>query len=366
MASKRYGLATLIAAALLMAFASSALAQYARAPYFEQTVLQSQAYGLQLAQQRLDALELVGQELGDELDDDYLEIVEGFEEDLPRFMGTLRARDAQLAADVEGAVEELEEAAEAGEPLAAHIAELRPLLEAANDLVIPADVRSDPVFIAALMVDMALGEGGAGEGYEEAVEGELGEYTMGYASLARLDDLWSQISAGASEQQREDVQEMLDEIAALYPTPTIDAPIIGNPEEAEASVQRMIGVLETIVDAELFPGRDLQALAAHLPAELAGACQAYEAGESERALEGVIAVGYLYLEADLGDFLEFMAPEVHDEAAELIAALTGMGGEDDDDEEAEDEDDAPALADPSASCRELMEALQEASAVLGG
>src|SRR5690606_34985241 len=100
---------------------------------------------LQLAQQRLDALDLVVAELGDDLDDDYLEIVEGFEEDLPRFMGTLRARDADLAADIEDAVEELEEAAEAGEPIAAHIAELRPLLEAADELVIPADLRADPV-----------------------------------------------------------------------------------------------------------------------------------------------------------------------------------------------------------------------------
>lgn len=359
MVSKRLLGVIAIAGALTMM--SLAAAQYSRAPYFDQTVVQSQAYGLQLAQQRLDVLEIVG----DDLDDDFLEIVEGFEEDLPRFMGTLRARDAELAADIEEGIEGLEDAAEAGEPLGSHIAELRTMLETANDLVIPAEVQADPVFVAALMVDMSLGEGGAGEGYEEAVEGELAEYTMGYASLARLDQLWGQISGAADEQQRADVDEMLEQIAALYPTPTIDAAIVGNPEEAEASVQRMIGVLEVIVDAELFPGRNMQALAAHLPDELAGACQAYEAGESERALEGVIAVGYLYLEADLGDFLEFMAPETHEETAELIASLTGMGGDDDDDEDGGD-DEASAAADPAATCRELLESLEEARAVLGG
>src|SRR5690606_35478507 len=152
-----------------------------------------------------------------------------------------------------------------------------------------------------------------------------------------------------------------------------DEPIIGNPEEAEAPVQRVIGLLEVIVDAELFPGRNLAALSAHLPEELSASCQAYEAGEHERALEGVIAVGYLYLNADLGDFLEFMAPEVHDEAAELISALSGLGGEDDDDDEEgevegddEEAEEAVELADPAAACRELIEALREANATLGG
>lgn len=372
MVSKRGPLAALIAAAFLLV--SVASAQYSRSPFFEHTLEVSQAYGIHLSLQRLDALELVDEyaeedeEEEEGLDDDYLEIVEGFETDLARFVGTLRAADPDLAADIEEAIEELEEAIEAGEDYDDQVVTLRDLLDAAYDVVIPAELRPDPAFVAAVIVELSMGEGGVGEGYEEAVEGELGAYTMGYAALDRVGDLWADIAGGATEQQRADVEEMLEFLATVYSVPVIDAPIVGNPEEAEAPVQRMIGVLETVVDAELFPGRDLAALAAHLPEELAGYCEMYDAGEDERALEGVIAVGYLYLSADLGDFLGFMAPEVHEEALELIVALTGLEPEEEgeEDEDEDDDDERPAVEDPAASCRELLEVFREAHEVFGG
>lgn len=374
MASKRGLLAALIAAAFLLV--SVASAQYSRAPFFEHTLEVSQAYGIHLSQQRLDALELVDEyaeededdeEEEEGLDDDYLEIVEGFEADLARYVGTLRAADPDLAADIEEAIEELEEAIEAGEDYDDQLVALRVFLDAAYDVVIPAELRSDPAFVAAVIVELSMGEGGVGEGYEEAVEGELGAYTMGYAALERVSDLWRQIAGGATEQQRADVEEMLEFLATVYPVPVIDEPIVGNPEEAEAPVQRMIGVLETVVDAELFPGRDLAALAAHLPEELAGYCEMYDAGEDERALEGVIAVGYLYLSADLGDFLGFMAPEVNEEIVELIVAITGLEPEEEgDDDDDDDDEEHEELADPGAACRELLEALREAHEVFGG
>src|SRR5690606_28893674 len=187
---------------------------------------------------------------------------------------------------------------------------------------------------------------------EEAVEGELGAYTMGYAALERVSGLWRQVAGRATEQQRADVEEMLEFLSEfVYVEPVIDEPIVGNPEEAEAPVQRMIGVLETVVDAELFPGRDLAALAAHLPEELAGYCEMYDAGEDERALEGVIAVGYLYLSADLGDFLGFMAPEVNEEIVELIVAITGLEPEEEGDDDDDDDEEHEELADPGAACR---------------
>lgn len=371
---KRLGLVALACAAAVLA--SSAAAQYSRAPFFEQSLMQSQGYGIELSLQRLDALELAAEE-GNALDDDFMEIVEGFEDDLPRFIGTLRARNAALAGGLEEAIEAVEDAAASGSGLAAAIGETRDLLNQAYEVVIPADVRADPVFVAGLIVNLSLGEGGVGEGYEEAIEGELGEFTMGYAATQRVSDLWREIAGDADEQQRTDFEEMLKFVKTLYPEPIIEEAIVGNPEEAEAPVQRMLGVLETVVDAELFAGRDLAALAAHLPAELAVACQAYEAGESERAKEIAIGVGGLYLGADLGDFLEFMAPEVHEKAYGLIGALTGMAGEGAEDveggeegaSEAGDEGDEEEIAgveDPATACRELQEALQEASSVLGG
>lgn len=368
MGSKLLRFAT--AAVLAVLLSGTAIAQYSGAPFFTQPLVQSQAFGIEMALQRLAALELAGDAL--ETDDDWEEVVEGLEADLPRFIGSLRVLEPELAAAVEEALEEVEEAVESGEGLAAAIAEAREALIASYVVLIPEDVRSDPAFVAALITDMSLGEIGVGEGYEEAIEGELPAYTLGVVALERVTRLWNDIAGGASEQQRADVEEMLTFIGTLYPTPTIDAPIVGNPEEAEAPVHRIIGVLETVADAELYPGRDMAVLARHLPEELAGACAAYDAGDEELGTEIAISVGYRYLEADLGDFMEFMAPDVHEDVAELIAALTGMGGDDDDDDEGEeaeaddDDDDEDAAVDPAAACRELMEALQEASAVFGG
>jgi hypothetical protein len=359
----------LVAPLLSAVLLATASAQYSGAPFFTQPLVQSQAFGLEMALQRLAALEVAGDAV--EEDDDWGEVIEGLEADLGRFIGTLAAADADLAEAVEEAVEEVEEAYESGTGLAAAIAEAREALTAAYAIIVPAEVQADPAFVAGLITDMSLGDIGVGEGYEEAIEDELPAYTLGYVALERVTVLWDQIAGGASDQQRADVDEMLEFIGTLYPTPTIDEAIVGNPEEAEAPVHRIIGVLETIVDAELYPGRDMATLAGHLPEQLAAACAAYEAGDNALGKEITIAVGYRYLNADLGDFMEFMAPEVHEEAAELIAALTGMGGEEDDEdgEEGEEDEEEVAhveLADPAAACNELMEALQEARSVFGG
>jgi len=362
------GITALLIAAMLF-FAGTATAQYAQRPFFDDTLRISQAYGFELALLRLEVLDLVG----DDLDDDYLEVIEGFDADLRRFMGSVARADADLAEELEEAVEEVEEAAEDGEVSGEAVAEARELLQQAYDLVVPADVRSDPAFAAALIVELSLGEGGVGEGYEEATEGELGAYTMGYVSLARVVDLWDAVVApAADEQHRADVEEMWEFLDTLYPEATIEDAIVGNPEEAEAPVQRVIGLLEAIVDAELFPGRDLFALSAQLPEQLAGYCEAYDAGDDDLAVEGVIAVGYLYFSADLASFLSFMAPEVHEEASEQIVALTGLEPElegveeEEEEDEDEDEEEFVPVEDPAAACRELLEALQEAHEALGG
>lgn len=355
-----------VAAVILTAMLASASAQYSGAPFFTQPLVQSQAFGLEMALQRLAALELAGEAVGE--DDDWGEVVEGLESDLDRFMGTLLAADATLAATVVAAVEEVEEAYESGTDPAGAIGAARAALDAAYPVVVPADVRSDPAFVAALITDMSLGGIGVGEGYEEAIEDELPAYTLGYVALERVWSLWNDIAGGATTQQRADVEEMLEFIGTLYPTPTIDEALVGNPEEAEAPVHRIVGVLETIVDAELYPGRDMAVLATRLPEQLAGACEAYEAGDGDLGTEIAIAVGYRYLNADLGDFMEFMAPDVHEEAAQLITVLTGLGGEDADEEgdEGEEHEEAAAVFDHATACRALLEALHEARGVFGG
>src|SRR5690606_17594834 len=182
-------------------------AQYAAAPHFEWTVLQSQAYGLELVAQRLRVVAAFEAPL----DDDLLEQVEAMlESDAPRFLGTLAKRDAALADALVKALEEVEERAEEGEDANDAVAEARALLERAFDVVVPVGVRRAPAFVGALISDLSLGEGGVAEGYEEAADDELYEFSSGWAALQRVKELWAQIAWAADVGQRADVQEMLE------------------------------------------------------------------------------------------------------------------------------------------------------------
>lgn len=372
-------MATKLARALLTvlvgAMAATAAAQYGYQPFFDQPLIQNRAYGLELVLRRLAVID----QFEAPLDDDLMEQVEALlDSDVHRFVGTLRAADPALADDLMAALEEVEERAEAGEDASAAVAEARTLALRAYDRVVPTEVRRSPAFLGGVIADLSLGEGGVAEGYEEAAGGEPFEFTSGWASLQRVEELWTQLSAYATAEQRADVEEMLGLLDGVYPRPEPPAAIVGDPEEAEASVQRLISLLETVADAELFAGRDMPALAESLVVTLTPACRAYQAGDDAVALEGVFAVGELYVRY-LADFMGFMAPEVHEEAAEVIGALTGLEAEGDEGEEGEEEDDeagaevaaagaeaAPAGAAAGAACLELLEALEEAVGVLGG
>ncbi len=365
------GIALLVVAAL-----GVGQAQYGYTPSFDWTVLQSQAYGLELVAQRLRVVEAFEAPL----DEDLLEQVEAMlEEDAPRFLGTLAARDGALAAALVEALEAVEEAVEEGEDAHEAVGEARDLLERAYTALVPSAVRAAPAFVGALISDLSFGEGGVAEGYEEAADGETYEFTSGWAALQRVKELWNEVAWAADARHRADIQEMLVFLDGVYPSAEPPDAIVGSPEEAEAPAQRLVGLLEPVVDANLFAGRDMPALAAHLAQAIEPACAAYAAGDDARAQEIAIAVGDLYLK-HLGDFVGFMAPETHEEAAEAILALTGLAGEgaDEDDEgeeaeaadadEGEDEaaEEEAALDDPAGVCRDLQDALQEAREALGG
>src|SRR5680860_1731932 len=103
---------------------------------------------------------------------------------------------------------------------------------------------------------------------------------------------------------------MLAVLATVYPQAAPPKAITGSPEEAEAPVQRLVGSLETVVDAELFPGRDMVGLSGRLNEAVAPACEAYDAGDDALGLEIAIAVGDPYAK-HLGGFLGLMSPEAH-------------------------------------------------------
>lgn len=362
------------AATLAALLVGSASAQYAADPFFDDTVLQSRGFGLELMDARLAVLDAYG--VAPEGMD---EMIEGLETDFARFAGTLEASDADAAEALDEAIESIEDAFEDGEDLTDLVAEAREAHEAAYAAVVPADARASIAYRAGILADLLLAEGGVAEGVEEAVEeDEPFMYPLGWAALQRVLELWAGLAEFATADQESFAQQYLDTLGDIYPSAEIPDVLPSNPEEAESPAQSLVGIIESVADAALYPGRDVRRLAPHLSTVIAPACEAYAAGDDAIAFEHVIAVGDLYA-AHLTDFLGLVAGEVDEEVSGMLAAL-GYAGEDDDDEgegdeagagggddEDDDEDDDVALAgDPSGACQELLEALEEATAVLGG
>jgi hypothetical protein len=307
-------------------------------------------------------------------DDELIETIEGVTGPaLERFEGTLAAADAELAQNLRAALQEVAGTAEAGEDPAAALEEARSFLAQAREVVIPSDLSATPAFVGGVMIQLLLAEEGVAEGYEEAAEGnEPWEYPNGWVSLQRVKVLWDEIGADASEQQIADAQEMLEVLDGLYPQAQPPESVAGwNPEEAEAPAQRLGGIIETVVDANLYPGRDAARLAGHL-SELAGqACAVFEEDEAV-ARETIYALYDLY-DGELAGVASLFVPEDEETASEMFGALIGAGDDDDDDDESvedveavEDEADDDGVAISGAqACGELQTALTNIQGAFG-
>lgn len=348
-----------VAAALAFAPAQSE-------PFFEDMTQQSRAYGLELVGVRL-AIVAAFHPLPAELE----EVVEGiFEHDLPRFVGTLEALDPDVAEALVQALDQVEEGVEDGEVGIMDLAYAQAWTRVAYDLVVPVERRT-PAFWGAVVADLLLGEPGVAEALEEALEeGEAWEMPLGWGALQRVESLWTELRPLASAEEASFARQYLDFLATIYPTATPPDVLPANPEEAESPAQSLVGIVESVVDASLYTGRDFGRLAAELVDEVAMSCSAYAAGDDAIALETIAAVATHY-EANLVDMLELFAPDTAEVASGILEAF--LGGDDDDDEgpadagddEAEDEDDDD-LDDAAEACMELMEALEDARALLGG
>jgi len=374
---------TLIAALALgsVALPGVATAQYAHAPFFDHPVELSQAYGLETIALKLDLASAFAAPYEDEL----IEGIEGMTgAPLARFAGTLAEKNADLADALSAALAEVAEAAEEGEDASEAIAEARELLDQAYAAVIPQALRNDPAFVGGIIITLLLAEEGVAEGYEEAVEGqEPWEYPNGWVALQRVNVLWDEVKGAATEQHLADAQEMLDLLATLYPQATPPESVAGlNPEEAESPSQRLGGIVETVVDADLYPGRDLPRLSGHI-AELTEAACALYPDRDEVAAETIYAVHDLYA-AHLADVAGLFAPELQEEADELFGAMivaedddddeAGEGADDqsaataeaDDDADAEQDQDDDAQVSAAQACTELSEAFTQLRTALGG
>jgi hypothetical protein len=333
--------------AAALPLASVASAQYTHDPFFERMLVQSQAFGLEMIGLRLSVVE----HFETSPDDDFMELVEKIlGRDYGRFAGTLESRNPTLAADLRAILEEIEETLEEGGNAAALVPPARELLAEAYDVVIEANIRAMPSFIGTVLADLLLADDGVAEAYEDAMEGEPWEYPNGWAALQRVKVLWAEVADMATDERREDVEEMIGFLDELYPSPDpANLPAAGDPEEAEAPAHRIVGILEEVVDAQLYSGRDLALLAGHLADVLAPACEAYAAGEDAVAVEGVYAVRDHYRK-QLRRLLDLIAPEIHERATVHLDGLIS----------------ATPPADRAAACVELQETLREARTTLGG
>ncbi len=177
----------LLGACAVTATATIASAQqYATEPYFEWPVVASQAYGLEMVAVRLNALEAIQPPYAD----DFIEVVEQMAKaDFARFGGTLAGRDRDLAADLQEVLGAFEEALEEGDDPRYLLPTARELLADAYDLLIDPALRKTPEYKGIVAAQLMLGP--IAEGYEEAVEGEVWAYTLGWSGLQRLKEIWA-------------------------------------------------------------------------------------------------------------------------------------------------------------------------------
>jgi hypothetical protein len=345
---------------------TTSFAQYASSPFYDHTVALSQAYGIEALVLRLDLATEFSAPYDDELAET-LEEVTG--PDYARFKGTLGQQDPALAADLATALAEVAEAVEAGIDVTEAVTTARELLAKAYAAIIPAEVRDTDAFTGGVMLNLLLAEGGVAEGYEEAVENaEPWEYPLGWAALQRVKALWTDVAAAATPQQLEDGEEMLAQLDTLYPQAEPGSMVGLNPEEAESPSQRLGGILETVVNADLYPGRELPRLAAHLATVTEEACAIY-AEQPEIAAETIYAVYDLY-DAHLADVAGLFAPEAEEQAGTSFAAL--ISADDGDDErEAEasgdaEEEEGEEQRTAAESCTQISETLMALKTALGG
>jgi hypothetical protein len=341
--------AKLLRRTVVAALAASALAAVtAQAdPFFDDMLLQSRGFGLEMVGVRLHAIAQF-----DPIPEGLDEVSEGFfEDDLPRFMGTLRAAAPFVADGLTEALEAVEEGVEDGDLGLLTLAYANAWQALAYDVLVPTEART-PAYWGAIAADLLLADGGVGEAMEEAIaEGELWEYPGGWAALQRIEWIWGQLAGMASADEASFGRQYLDMLHELLPTAQIPESFPANPEEAEAPAQSMVGVFETVVDASLYTGRDLGRLASHLADLVAPACELYAAGETELASETAFAVRPHYRK-HLRRLLDLVAPEVHGVAGGILDELVA------------EEDERPA--DLGGACRDLHDALVEARSALGG
>jgi hypothetical protein len=308
----------------------------------------TEATGLELETLLLDA------DTEDEAAEEAEESEEGEEEEgvgsvLPLFAGSLEAQDPELLAELEAAMEEVEEQSESGgEGLEAAVRRAQELVMQARDTLIAEELRADPVFQAGTITMLSLLEPGVGEGYEEAAEGETEAYYIAWVGLQRIKEMWAEVAPSLPEDaDTSEVERPFEVLDGLIASPQ-PPERFSDPEDAEGAVNDLAFGLERATGSTLLP-RELSSVAELSASQIAEACAAVEAGQPRMGAEQagfVYALYDKYLERALM-FVAMEASETIDEGLESLQA-------------------DPASDETSALCRELPQALEEARIALGG
>ena len=330
-------------------------AQYANDPFFESTLRLSHVYGLEMVAQRLRITEAFPPPINEPLG---LQLSRMAGKNLDRFHGTLSVRNPALAADLQAALQDVMSAVRGGNDTSVQIAKARALLSEAYDLLIDPALQATPVFTGAVLANMLLANDGVAEAYEDAIH-ELWGFPNGWGSLQRIRGLWAVIEPLATDARRNDARAMIAEMEKLYGSPQPPDPFNkGKAEDAEGFAHLMVSIIEEVVDANLYTGRDVPRLATHLSAVVGVSCDAYAAGNDALGIEGIYAVLDHY-RVNIAGALDLIAPEVRRQGSRLFPRLVETEWD------FKVEVDDRSLSNAQA-CLELKAMFLEARSALGG
>jgi hypothetical protein len=316
------------------------------------------AFALELLGSQLEAVRLGGELEGEASEEDEDDSEDGGEDEddvavrpLDLLAGTLAEGAPDLHERLVAALEELERAAARADRagLDSAAASAAELLEAAEEVLVPNDLRWDPAFRAAVLARLALSGSGFAEGYEEAAGGEVGAYVFGWAGLQRAKSLWAELQPAAESQAGvAEVERAFAVLDELMPTPE-PPERFRDPEDAEVAAHDLVFALEAAFGGQLQP-RDLAAVLALVDEQGRAACRAFEEGRGPLALELVTSAHVTFVEG-VGGTIGLLAPAPAEEIRELLGETL---------RERIEEGAAPALRD---DCARLQSALSEAATV---
>lgn len=351
--------------AFVLTLATTASAQEALThkydPFFDNLLYQSQVYGLEMVGQRIAMATAFPPPVNPQL---VPQLQRMERRDYARFHGTLAARNPQLEAQLSAAMRETMLGVETGKDVTAAAAKARALLQQATEVIVDKSVRDQPQFKGAVLANLLMANDGVAEAFEDAIRENWG-FPNGWASVRRVEVLWKEIEPMASPAIKTEMASILDVLKSSFyaqPAPKIPFPN-EEAEDVEALVHQAVSLIEQVVDATLYTGRNLPRLTAYLAKVLAPGCDQYAKGSKPLGDEYVHSVLDQY-RVQLAGVLDLLAPELRIKAQQQFPALVEVEYD-----FYEGFQNAPldtrALTDEQR-CRELVTMFNDATKAVGG